>query len=308
MRSKWCASVFMSVAAGAFAAPAFASTIYLQSFVTNPAGNGGGTNHTFQSTFGTNFSNDLSAGWGVYATPTAKDYSNYDQAGPGYQADRQTPATSGSGTPAGSNYGIVVLTGGSGIAAPVFAGTTDLTSFNPAQYTGLTFSFWQGDALSTDFLRVAVQIGGQWYASAGGTGTSTNGGTYSAGKFYSTNGQTAAGFAATATTGNYQTYTYSATAANWDLLNFTPSTTTGTPTVDSPGTVTTAGTLSLGTAATSNLSGNITGVGLFTETAPAGNVRFDQFLISGTLSSVPEPASMCLLACGSLAILARRRR
>jgi hypothetical protein len=137
------------------------------------------------------------------------------------------------------------------------------------------FSWYSASMYSGDSQRVAVQIGGNWYAS---TSPVTPPVASSGGVFYNHATQS--------------TLQFSTAAANWESLNFTP-----------------GSDLTLGSVLSSPLpSGSITGFGLYIQIAnqSAGNEKsyFDTF----ELDSVPEPASGGLMCVGGLCLLARRRR
>ncbi len=133
-------------------------------------------------------------------------------------------------------------------------------------------AFGEGTGTGTGVdVRPAVQIGGQWYAAAtavstGNLDNTTTGGTYTP-----------------------QSLAFDPAAANWLLVSD----------VDGADGVT------LGAAPGSDLSGNITGVGLVSSFHQYQTVNFDYLEVS----AVPEPASAGLLAVGawSAALLRRRR-
>jgi len=97
-----------------------------------------------------------------------------------------------------------------------------------------------------------------------------------------------------------ETLNFSATAADWHLLNGI---------VDAG---TTGGGVSIGPAAGSDLSGNIIAAGVLTTRSTSdGTVNFDNFSISGdVVSSVPEPSTNALMLAGlaGVAFTLRRRR
>jgi hypothetical protein len=159
------------------------------------------------------------------------------------------------------------------------AGTNNFTftpeySFNPATYSAgsIVFSWYEGNASTVNTYQVAVQIGGTWYVSAqtfantipvtsgGNFGTQPNGG------------------------GGAQpmSLTYNPTAANWKLLNFN-----GNYATNNGGLFTNSSVgLTLGAAATSDLSGTITAFGLFgQQNGAVATMRFDTFAISATIAS-----------------------
>jgi hypothetical protein len=154
--------------------------------------------------------------------------------------------------------------------------TIDRTSFAPA-----TFSWYAASGYAGDLQRLAVQIGGNWYASTspisppGGViaGTSFQGGSQ---KF---------------------TTTFSTDASAWDTLNFAP----GSP-------------LTLGSALSSPLpGGNITGFGIYAQIADNSGTTnqnertfFDTFEVDA-ITLVPEPTACALVFAGGAVLLRRRR-
>lgn len=155
------------------------------------------------------------------------------------------------------------------LASTTAPGTIDITD--------LTSIAWDSSADNADHaFRVAIQIGGAWYASS----TALNDGVEDSG-----------------TTG-FVPLSYSpasfATAANWLSIQNT--------------TVGNAGTLSLGAAPASDLSGDVTAFGLYLvagidNEANGDHVRWDNFEIN----AVPEP-SVAALGLIAMAGLLRRRR
>jgi hypothetical protein len=166
-------------------------------------------------------------------------------------------------------------------------------SFNPADYQAgsLTFSWYQGNntSIADNDFRLALQIGGAWYVSSqsfANTASVTGGGNF---------GTLAAG----AGGAEFMSLIYDSAAANWLTLDFTGSYN------HLDGTTTTSGALALGSAAESDLSGMITGFGLY-RNATGQNARWDSFQIEGIL--IPEPSSLALFGLGGLGVLLFRRR
>jgi hypothetical protein len=134
-----------------------------------------------------------------------------------------------------------------------------------------TVSWYQGNANAGNSFRVAVQIGGAWYASdAAFTGPAVG---------------SAANFG---TQAEAKSFTWTTAASAWRNLTFTPGTS-----------------LSLGAVLTEALpTGDLTGFGLYTNNR-SGILRFDTF----TITAVPEPSSFAALAgLGALGFVAARRR
>lgn len=129
-----------------------------------------------------------------------------------------------------------------------------LPTINIASASGLTFAVDVAPSSQPANVTasIAVQINGaNWYVSASALPVDTS-----------------------AATGTFTTVTqaFSATAANWNHLTLTGAGAT------------------IGGAATSDLTGNITGVGLVSTFTGAGNFNFDNFQITGTV--IPNPGSI----------------
>lgn len=166
--------------------------------------------------------------------------------------------------------------------------TTDAVLNNPAlaittapgtiDIANLTSIDWDSSADNSDHaFRVAIQISGTWYASA----ATLNDGVIDSG------------------TSNFTALSYSptsfATASNWLAIQNT--------------TVGSAGTLSLGAAPVSDLSGSVTAFGLYlvagvNNEANGDHVRWDNFEIN----AVPEPSVAALGLIALLGLANRRRR
>ena len=149
-------------------------------------------------------------------------------------------------------------------------GLTTEYSFDPNDYVAgsIVFNWYEGNALAAQTFRVIVRIGGVWYAS-------TN--TYTSAAVALANFGTAA---------ELKTFTYDAAAGKWQVLNFNGDYILG-PT---PGTGTTVnsslGAVTLGAAPVADLSGPITGFGVYGDnggSASSGNRRIDTFAVSATL-------------------------
>lgn len=234
-----------------------AITIYDNPFVV-PGGTGGGSNLAITSTI---------PSWLVYTGTGGAQHTANSRVFISDRPFKDAPA---------NTYGIVAFDGTGGNTIPKFTFTTGLNidSATPE----LTLSWLQGNGGDgSGALRLAVQVGGQWYASS---------------SVYTTPGQTAAEFASlTSTTAVSQAVLFSGSASNWNVINFTP-----------------GSALSMGGQAVSDLSGAITGVGFFTVSASTtNNIRLADFKIT----AVPEPgttAAGALLAMAVLVKIARQRR
>lgn len=141
-------------------------------------------------------------------------------------------------------------------------------SFNPADYTDLTF-FWYGGNSQSSTQRLAVQVGGNWYATSN--------------QIFNPPSGVAAGSEFAAEAGN-TTVTFS--TATWVNL-------------------TTVGSLQLGSNATLP-SGNLTAFGVYSQFTTAGVNRIDTFQI--TAIPEPTTAVALLVAGGAGYFLIRRRR
>ncbi len=185
--------------------------------------------------------------------------------------------------------GIAFVTQPSGNAlfwTPEFATTSSTGSgINPSSFSSLSFSWYQGNGAVDASFRVALEIGGQWYASQQ--------------QFFNT--AAVANAAAFATGAELKTFNYTAAASSWLQLNFDGSYSMTTHTGTS-GTV-----LGLGAQPGSALSGNIDAFGLFSDVpGSTGNRRIDSFEID--VVQVPEPSSIALFGLAGLGALIYKRR
>lgn len=185
-------------------------------------------------------------------------------------------------TPTAYGAGIAFAATGAGTVifwTPEYPTTSSTgLGINADAYSNLKFSWYQGNADTTGNWRLAVKVGGQWYASQ---------------QFFTntTGVANAANFALGGDDGNgganhgseLRSFVYSTNASAWFLLNFDGAFTLG----GTPGTGTGASgsVLSLGAQPASNLSGSIDAFGIFSEVIGGGNRRFDSFMIEGTLVS-----------------------
>ena len=138
--------------------------------------------------------------------------------------------------------------------------------------TNINFVDWlQGNALTTDRYRVALRIGGSWYASNLAAAQSNP---VSAGSDFSAN---ATRVSLTFNSATWQTLAFNGTNSTNSGVNFALGNSTVLPT------------------------GNVTAAGLYIEQA-SGSRRFDTFRID----AIPEPSSAAILV-ASLGMLAARR-
>lgn len=158
---------------------------------------------------------------------------------------------------------------GTAAGAPLLNYTTE--------YQGLTtssadsFSWYMGNSATTDSVRVAVQVAGNWYAS--NTAFSTAG---------TTNG---AGFAANA---EPMSFNFTTAGSAWRQMTVNPGVELSM----------------LGTTLAGSLPADttITGFGLYASDSRAANIRIDTF----SAMSVPEPVSMAVLGLSGLLLIRRR--
>ena len=266
---------------------------------------------TFSATPGSVNASMVSFDWDVVQNVTGvvtDQSSNIANANPA--ANESSPnGTIGNGTQTNAGPPFGTNLGGVAFAPPtsgtVFFYTPEYNTYSgnaagidPAANPGLAFSWYEGNGNTDSNFRLAVKVGGQWYASATALSNPTaiaNTGTFLTGA-------------------SLETFTYTPTASAWDLITtdatFVLGATPGTGTANS-----TVSTLSLGAPATSDLVGAISAFGLFSDTpgttasttASTGNRRFDTFTVSNSLVAAPEPTSLGLLGVGSLLMLRRRK-
>ena len=132
-----------------------------------------------------------------------------------------------------------------------------------------TISFYLKNNDGDSPFHVAVEIGSNWYVS----GTS---------------------YTQDDSNWTQQVFNWTTAASAWNGLNFIPGNETATP----------GGTLSIGSPLGSDLpSGDVTAFGLVLNGDEDSTVRVDTFEVT-----VPEPATMSLLALGGLGVLLKRKR
>jgi hypothetical protein len=241
--------------------------IYREVFGNNTAGN------NLLSTVG------WSGAWG----PTATDSSNPSPNNFGISAalgDPQNLDNINAGGPSPSMANGLVFTSGTGAAAANWIAYTTYT-VDPTATPIQDISFYAGSTVNGSFgipwFRIAVEIGGNWYASTAAFNNSVS--------------------VATASVFNSQaqkvTFNWTTAASAWDSLSFTPGTT-----------------LVLGSTLASPLpGGNITAFGLYSDQEPgtagpgSATRRFDTFQID----PVPEPSSVVLVLSGVGLLISLRR-
>jgi PEP-CTERM motif len=134
-------------------------------------------------------------------------------------------------------------------------------SFDPSTYPGgITFSWYQGNQVPGQDFKLAVRAGGSWYVSAATfqNAAVANGAAFNGGA-------------------EFKSLVYDPAAANWLTLNFTGTHDTSTH-------VSTASSaISVGAAPGANLSGAISGFGLY-RIATGNNGRFDSFTIEANVT------------------------
>ena len=208
--------------------------------------------------------------WASFArTGAVQTGGNVNGANLGAPQDVANTATAGpnnDGTFAASEWGWHYMDGGTGDGARVLSITTEY-SFDPAAAGNLAFSWWQangnaaGEGTTLGGFQVAVRQGGNWYASADVFNNDVN---------------NAAGGAGVENAEMKQFF-YTPSASEWLELNFDGDFVVGAE--PGMGTATAATELiTLGSAPAADLSGTITGFGLYRNTV-VNNSRFDTFTI-----------------------------
>src|SRR5882724_10474858 len=145
--------------------------------------------------------------------------------------------------------------------------TVNVASYNSGS---INFSWYQGDAAIVSKARLLVRVGGNWYV---GAQVFTNSTAVVLGTFQSAS--------------ELKTVIYDPTAANWLTLNFDGSYDAATSTTVNS----TKGSLAIGSAPGSDLSGDITGFGLyFDRNGGSGNTRFDSYTVQATPNGVAPPS------------------
>jgi hypothetical protein len=211
------------------------------------------------------------AGWSVAVGPTAVDYTN-TMPGMGTRAGVSYFNGSPDGIP---GFGFAVPDAAPSAAPQFLTFTDEFTPIDLADFSELRFLWRQHASGEGAEYRLALEIGGNWYATDApfvNTGASQTG---AGGEF--------------ASEGVLRTINFSPLGSLWRDLNFTPGTL-----------------LSLaGSARTLDLpEGLMTRAGLFLSAPNGTSMRFDTFQIEGV--PLPEPAALAMLALGGLALAAMR--
>lgn len=233
--------LFLPIAATlALATPAKAATLYENPFVV-PGGTGSGANLVLDGTV---------AGWAGFTGPSGTLHNAASRVWITDRIFKDAPP---------DTYGYLAFDAAGGTAAnPKIAATTTPLNINSTA-PDLTFTWLMGNSSTVPTIQIAVEVGGQWYASV----TSFTTAAQTLGDFSNIN----------STTAETKTLVYSPIASNWNILNFTPDTT-----------------LSMGGMAPSDLSGNITGLGFYTPNSTEGIIRIADF----NVTAVPEPSPYAL--------------
>jgi hypothetical protein len=183
------------------------------------------------------------------------------------------------GGPSLSQANGLVFTSGTGASLNNWIAYTTGYTVDPTLTPIQDISFYAGSTVNGTFgipgFRIAVQIGGSWYASIAVLANTVS-----------------VASAANFNTGAQKvTFNWTTDASAWDSLSFTPGTA-----------------LVLGSTLASPLpSGSITGFGLYSDQEPGGGNatrRFDTFQIN----AVPEPGSALLIVSGAGMLMMRRSR
>src|SRR5436190_10959668 len=150
--------------------------------------------------------------------------------------------------------------------SPSIGFTTEYT-VDPANYTpgSIVFSWYEGNNTAAHTFRLLVRVGGKWYASA---------------ETFVTPAVSLANFGAQA---QLKTKTYDPTAANWVEVSFDGDYIRG-ETTGTGESVPSSVALGFGAAPAENLSGPITGFGVYGDNGGSGtgNRRIDSFTIEAT--------------------------
>jgi hypothetical protein len=151
--------------------------------------------------------------------------------------------------------------------SPSVALTTEY-SFNPADYApgSVVFKWYQGDNTAPHTFRLLVRVGSQWYASE---------------TVFTTPAVPLASFG---TQSELKTLTYNSARTNWQSVNFDGDYTVGSTAGSGTTKDSTVGALSLTGTPSADLSGPITGFGVYGTNGESatGNRRIDSFTIEAT--------------------------
>lgn len=247
---------------------------------------------TFSATV--NNSSPTTVGWAVHYG-NGIYYSDFTQNAAGVGAVTGIPAdlgnvnagpTTSSINPSGQTATGIFFVGATGISGtnpgPAFLAWTN--EAGPIAASNVSdISFYLGNTNGAQPVRVAVQVGSQWYVS---NTTFQNNTLANAGEF---------GSKAT-----FQSLNFTTSASAWSLISFQQS---GTAPLASNGT----GNFTLGAVATTDLTGDINAFGIYGNVGSTANARFDTY----TINAVPEPSVAALLGLAVLGfgyVTIRRRR
>jgi hypothetical protein len=233
---------------------------------------------------GTGNSNLTTVGWSGNWGSTATDSSNPSLNNFGVSSALGKPNNLdniNAGGPSLSTANGLVFTSGAGASLTNWIAYTTGYPVNTTLTPIQDISFYAGSSANGAFgipgFRIAVQIGGNWYAS---TQVLSN----------SVAVSSAANFNLVSGGAQKVNFNWTTAASAWDDLTFTPGTT-----------------LVLGSTLTSPLPGDpVTGFGLYSDQEPGGGNatrRFDTFQID----TVPEPGSVALVLFGVGALMSLRR-
>jgi len=235
----------------------------------------------FGNTSGNTNANLNTVGWLGAWGPTATDSSNPSPNNFGISSqlgDPQTLDNINAGGSALSTANGLLFTSGAGASLNNWIAYTTGYAVNTTLTPIQDISFYAGSAANGAYgvpgFRIAVEIDGNWYASAAVLGNTV--GVASAANFNSQALQVV--------------FNWTTDASAWDSLSFVPGTT-----------------LVLGSALTSPLPGdNVTAFGLYSDLEPGGGNatrRFDTYEID----TVPEPGSVVLALFGAGMLIGFRR-
>ena len=236
----------------------------------------------YREVFGTSGVNSLlsTVGWvGAYGA-TATDSGTVSTSNFGLSSAVGSPTSldniNAGGSATSTSTGFLYTSGGTWATANWIAYQSSYTVDTTANSIN-DISIYCGSAVNGATIpgfRIAVQIGGSWYASTAVLANTTS--VSSAGNF-------AAG-------AQKETFTWTTAASAWDNLTFVPGTS-----------------LALGSTLSSSLpSGNITAFGLYSDAITGGSTRrVDTPQIDAT--AVPEPSSVALVLSGVGILMGFRR-
>jgi len=260
-----------------------AAAIYFENFgnigTAIPANVGGNTNLE---------QDGWSGAWGPTAIDSAASSGGVNNFGVSSQVGSPTnlPNIGAAGT-SQSISGLVFVSGGAGLPGLTnFIAYTSAFTVDTSLYNVQDISFYAGSTAGTGGVipgfRIAVQIGGNWYASTQVLANSNS--VSAAANFRNPPGGPTGG-------GQQVTFNWTTTASAWDSLTFIS-----------------RNSLALGSVLGSDLpGGNITAFGLYSDVNVAGapTRRFDSYQIDAI--AVPEPSSVALVLIGAVTLLGLRR-